>query len=209
MKPALRIDAAHINSQVAVRMATHTGENILSRFLGFLKLVFVLVAIMFSTWYLSARFLPQGILRSFFANRFSTVVGEFTFLRIFLANFLIGFLGVQFMNLFRVGNYPGGLYILPVFWIIYGLLLGTNSFVFAEEPIAFSVSILWERTGFNELLAYTLGYEASRNWALWEQQGLWRVSRLKGKRWNPQVQDVFYWCAGLIFLLISVVREIA
>ena len=180
----------------------------MSRFLAFLKLVLVLMALMFSTWYLSALFLPKEILRPFFSSRFSAVVGEFTFWRVFLANFLIGFLGVQFMNLFRVGRYPGGLYVLPVFWIIYGLLLGTNSFVFAGEPVAFSISVLWTRTGFSELLAYTLGYEASRNWALWKQQGLWKVNRLDGKNWNPQVQDFAYWCVGLIFLLIAVAREI-
>lgn len=164
---------------------------------------------MFSTWYLSALFLPQGNFRPFFANRFSTVVGEFTFLRVFLANFLIGFLGIQFMNLFKVGKSPGGIFVLPIFWIIYGSLLGTNSFVFSGAPVDFSFSVLWERTGFNELLAYTLGYEASRNWALWEQQGLWKVSRINGKRWNPTLQDFAYWCAGLISLLVAVVREIS
>ena len=181
----------------------------MSRFLAFLKLVLVLLALMFSTWYLSALLLPTGILRPFFSNRFSTVVGEFTFWRVFLANFLIGFLGVQFMNLFSVGRYPGGLYALPVFWTIYGLLLGTNSFIFAGEPVPFSISILWTRTGFNELLAYTLGFEASRNWALWKQQGLWKVYRLNGKSWNPQAQDFIYWGAGLILLLLAVAREIA
>jgi hypothetical protein len=112
------------------------------------------------------------------------------------------------MNLFRVRKYPGGIYVLPIFWVIYGLLLGTNSFVFAGEPVPISLSVLWTRTGFNELLAYTFGYEASRNWALWKQEGLWRVSRLEGKSWNPQKQDFVYWGLGLILLILAVAREI-
>ncbi len=112
------------------------------------------------------------------------------------------------MNLFKVGKTPGGLYVLPVFWILYGLLLGTNSFVFAADPVPFSISVLWTRTGFTELLAYTLGYEASREWALWEQQGLWRVRRLPDKKWNPQAQDLAYWLAGLLLLILAVTREV-
>ncbi len=181
----------------------------MDRLFSFLKLVLVLLALMYGTWFLSSLLLPEEILRPFFSNRFSTVVGEFSFWRVFLANFVIGFLGVQFMNLFRVGKYPGGIYVLPVFWIIYGLLLGTNSFVFAGDPVPISISVLWNRTGFNELLAYTLGYEASRNWALWRQESLWKVSRLEGRRFTPNRQDFVYWSLGFVLLMIAVVREMA
>jgi hypothetical protein len=109
------------------------------------------------------------------------------------------------MNLFRVSGRPGGLYVLPVFWILYGVSLGTNSFVFAGERVPFSPAILWERTGFTELLAYTLGYEASRDWSLW--QGAWQVRRLPDRRWRIQPQDAIYWCAGLLLLAFSAVRE--
>lgn len=178
------------------------------RFLNFVKLVFILILILYITWLLSKVLLPEEILRPFFSNRFSTVVGEFSFWRVFLANFLIGFLGIQFMNLFRVGKYPGGIFILPIFWVFYGLLLGTNSFVFAGDPVPISISILWTRTGVNELLAYTLGYEASRNWAIWKQDGFWRASRIQGKDWSPQLEDFIYWSAGLILLVIAVAREV-
>jgi len=181
------------------------------RFFSFIKLVLVLTLLMFGVWLLSATFLPEGILRGYFSRLFEIhpiLRGQFTFWGTFLANFLVAFLGIQFMNLFKVGKTPGGLYVLPVFWILYGLLLGTNSFVFAADPVPFSISILWTRTGFNELLAYTLGYEASRNWALWEQRGLWRVRRLPDKKWNPQAQDLAYWLAGLLLLILAVTREV-
>ncbi|MEW5705871.1 MAG: hypothetical protein AB1743_03610 [Actinomycetota bacterium] len=180
----------------------------MKRFFSFLKLVFGLTVLMFGTWLISATFLPEGFLRPYFSRLFSARVGELTFWRVFLANFLIPFLGIQFMNLFRVRRYVGGIYVLPVFWVLYGLLLGTNSFVFASQPIPFSISVLWTRTGFTELLAYTAGYEASREWALWEQQGLWRVRRLVDKRWQPNGQDWVYWGAGLLLLIFAAAREV-
>ena len=180
----------------------------MSRFLSFLRLALALTVLMFSAWYLSATFLPPGVLRPFFSNRFSTVVGEFTFWKVFLANFLLGFLSVQFMNLFRVGKHAGGLYVLPVFWVIYGLLLGTNSFVFAGAPVPFSLAMLWTRTGFSELLAYTLGYEASREWTLWEQPGLWAAPHRVERKWRSTVQDAAYWGAGFLLLVVAVAREV-
>ncbi|HEX6384335.1 MAG TPA: hypothetical protein VF177_06675 [Anaerolineae bacterium] len=168
----------------------------------------MLTLLMFATWFLSLTLLPEGVFRPYFSRLFSQRVGEFTFARIFLANFLVPFLGVQFMNLFRVGKHAGGLYVLPIFWIIYGLLLGTNSFVFADEPVPFSISVLWTRTGFSELLAYTAGYEALREWALWEQQGLWRTRRLVDRKWRPQAEDWVYWVAGLLLLLVAAAREV-
>jgi hypothetical protein len=180
----------------------------MSRLLSFLKLVLMLTVLMFSTWYLGATFLPSGVLRSFFSNRFLSVAGEFTFWKVFLANLLLGFLGIQFMNLFRVGKHAGGLYILPMFWVIYGLLLGTNSFVFAGDPVPFSLAILWTRTGFSELLAYTFGYEASREWTLWEQAGLWAAPRLAERKWRPRAEDMAYWVAGFLLLIFAVAREV-
>jgi MFS family permease len=111
----------------------------MGRLLRFLGLVLVLTLLMYGAWILSACLLPEGLLQRFFVGRFSNVVGEFTFWKVFLANLVVGFLGVQFMNLFRVGKHAGGLYVLPVFWLIYGLLLGTNSFVFAGAPAPLSL----------------------------------------------------------------------
>jgi len=177
------------------------------RLLSFLTLLVVLVILMFGAWYLSRTCLPAGILRGYFVRLFSMRAGEFTFWTVFLAN-LLPFFGVQFMNLFRVRKHAGGLYILPVLWILVGVIYGTNSFVFAAEPLPFSIPILWERTGFTELLAYTLSYEASRDWALWEQQGLGQVRRLGARRWSPQAEDMAYWFAGLLLLVFSVAREV-
>jgi len=162
---------------------------------------------MYSAWFLGKTLLPEGLLRPYFSRLFETRVGVLTFPKIILAN-LFPFLGVQFMNLFRVGRHAGGLYVLPVFWVIYGLLLGTNSFVFAGAPVPFSLAVLWTRTGFSELLAYTLGYEASREWTLWEQQGLWAAPHRVERKWRPTVEDAAYWGAGFLLLFVAIACEV-
>lgn len=111
------------------------------------------------------------------------------------------------MNLFRIKKNPGGLFILVEFWIIYGLLLGTNSFILINEPVPFSISVLWQHTGFNELVAYTIGYAASANWSLWDQQGIWRSYRISDKKWEPTKEDIIYWFIGLAVLIVAMVRE--
>jgi len=179
----------------------------MKRFLVFLGLILALTVLMFATWLVSALTLPQGVFRPFFARLFSERVGEFTFGRVLWAN-LLPFFGLQFMNLFRRGKHAGGLYILPIFWILYGLLLGTNSFVFAGQPVAFSISILWERSGFTELLAYATVYEATKGWWLWEEYGFWGVRRLDNKKWEPTIEDWIYWIAGLLLLVFAVIREV-
>jgi len=98
--------------------------------------------------------MPEGLLRPYFSRLFETRMGELTFSKILLAN-LFPFLGVQFMNLYRGRRWPGGLYILPVFWILYGVSLGTNSFVYAGHPTHISISILGTQMGFTELRLYS------------------------------------------------------
>ena len=179
----------------------------MKRFLAFLRLVLVLTTLMFSTWLLSMAILPQGLLRPYFSRLFSARVNEFAFGPVLLAN-LLPFFGVQFMNLFRVGKLAGGLYILPIFWIIVGLLYGTNSFVFADRPVAFSITVVWARTGFMELLAYTTGYEATKGWWLWEQRGLLNTPRLTDKHWKLHKEDGVYWIVGLLLLVFAAAREV-
>jgi hypothetical protein len=177
------------------------------RLWSFVRLVLVLVALMYGAWLLSAALLPQGLLRAPFTRLFSAQVGEFSAWRIFTAN-LAPFLGIQFMNLFRMHKRPGGLCILPLFWILYGVLLGTNSFVFAGPPVRLSLAVLWERSGFAEALAYTAGYEATRAWAIWEQDTPFGAQRRIAGKWSPQRADWAYWLGGLLLLALAALREV-
>ena len=176
----------------------------MKRLFAFLGLVFALTVLLFGSWYVSKMLLPEGLLRPYFSRLFQARVGEIAFIKILLAN-LLPFLGVQFMNLYRGRRWPGGLYVLPIFWVLYGVSLGTNSFVYAGPPVPFSISIIWTRVGFTELLAYTLGYAATQEWALW--QGLWHAKRIPGKKWNPKIQDWIYWGMGALLLAAAALRE--
>ncbi len=177
----------------------------MKRLFSFLGLVLLLTVSLYIAWIFSRLLLPEGLLRPYFTRLFTARVGELTFAKILLAN-LLPFFGVQFLNLFRGSRWPGGLYMMPIFWIIYGLSLGTNSFVYASQPVPLSISILWTRTGFTELMAYTLGYEATREWSIF--QGFWQSRRIAGKKWRPQSQDWIYWGMGLFLLTIAAVREV-
>lgn len=177
----------------------------MKRLLTLFGLVLLLTASLYAAWIFSRLLLPEGLLRPYLSRLFTARVGELIFVKILLAN-LLPFFGIQFMNLFRGSRWPGGLYILPVFWILYGLSLGTNSFVYAGQPVTLSISILWTRTGFTELLAYTMVYEASREWSIF--QGFWQTQRIAGQKWHPQSQDWIYWGVGLFLLIIAAMREV-
>jgi hypothetical protein len=177
----------------------------MKRLLRFLGLVFILTALMYCAWFIGKILLPEGLLRPYFSRLFETRVGELTFTKILLANLFV-FLGVIFTNLYIGRRWPGGLYILPVFWILYGVSLGTNSFIYAGEPAPLSISILWTRVGFTELLAYTAGFEATREWALWE--GFLQAKRIVGKKWKPNMQDWIYLGVGILLLAIAALLEV-
>jgi hypothetical protein len=188
----------------------------MGRLLRFLGLVLVLTLLMYGAWILSACLLPEGLLQRFFVGRFSNVVGEFTFWKVFLANLVVGFLGVQFMNLFRVGKHAGGLYVLPVFWLIFSAFstpdLGIGKPVLCAfctlSGSKFAASYLTLRRNISELVAYTLGYEASRGWAVWRQEGLCSAPRPLADRRRPTAEDIAYWSAGLLLLVVAVTREV-
>ena len=177
----------------------------MKRFLAFLGLAVSLTALMYAAWVIGRLVLPEGWLRPYFSRLFAARVGELSAFNILLAN-LIPFAGVLFMNLFKGNRWPGGLYVLPLFWIIYGLSLGTNSFIYAGQPVPLSLSVLWERMGFTELMAYTAGYEATRNWAIWE--GFFNVRPIQGKKLRLTGQDWFYLAASLVLLVAAAIREV-
>lgn len=173
-----------------------------------LLLILALTVLMYASWILSRLLLPEGWLRPYFTRLYSTQVETFTFWQVFGANLLPAG-GVLFMNLFRVRQRPGGAYVLPVFWAVVGLLYGTNSFVFAGEPVPLSITVLWQRTGFQELLAYTLIYAASLNWTIWRLESVWSTPRLERRAWRISLEDGLYLSAGIANLAAAVAREVA
>jgi hypothetical protein len=184
---------------------TVCGEvSVMRRFGTFLSMVLALTISMYLAWVLARIILPQELLRSYFTRLFSLRMGKMSIPGILLAN-IVPFGAVVFMNLFKGKRLPGGALVIPIFWILYGLILGTNSFVYQGQPVNISIDVLWKRSGFTELLAYTAGFEASRRWALWK--GFFRSERIRGARWKPNWQDWIYLGMGLALLAISAVRE--
>ena len=182
----------------------NTSFPMARRLLHFVALVSILTALMFTSWVISRAVLPQRFLAPYFSSLFLARVGELAWWRIFLAN-ILPFLVIHFMNLYRVRGIPGGMYVLPIFWALLGVIYGTNSFIFPGQPIALSLSVVWQRTGVSELAAYTFGYEASRFWQLWE--GAWNPRRIPASRWAISRADSVFLIAGLLALLFSASRE--
>jgi hypothetical protein len=138
-------------------LKTITSDNIAIRFafmwiLGFVILLFA--------WVFSFRILPQGVVRGSSGAYFVPVKAENTtetFARIFLWNLCLGCFPVAIGNLIRVKHVPLGYLLAFYHWGIYGVLLGTNSFVI-PGPGRFIPSLitLFYGSGMYEILSYTL-----------------------------------------------------
>jgi hypothetical protein len=131
------------------------SDNVLVR----LFTLWLICALLFIiSWIISYYLLPEGILRGkLLAGKLPVETDRIitTFLRIFSFNLFVAAGLIVFANLFRVGQTPLGYLIVSSHSIIYGILLGTNSFGI-PAPIRFapSLSILLSRSGIFEISAY-------------------------------------------------------
>ncbi len=140
----------------------------------------------FAAWGASYLWLPEGSLRFASTNPVistaaQTVLAEA--LRIFAWNLLVATGLIVFSSLFVVGRFPAS-YLLPwIICIVYGALLGTNSFAFPDPagPTAPTLAILWTRAGLREITAYLLIAAALANIYLWQQPSWWslQVNRVR------------------------------
>ncbi len=145
-------------------------------------------SIFFLAWIAGYLILPQGTLRGKLPG--TGLLGEdidvlSTFLKILLFNFLIGGIVFSLCNLFRVGDVPLGYVAIWLDILVFGLLKGTNSFIYPYETILASF-IGFLRTGLWEFSAYILMTCSTVNFAIYRQES-WlsgKVTRIK------QWQDV-------------------
>jgi hypothetical protein len=117
-------------------------------------------AILFAAWVLSFRSLPEGIIRGSSGAYYVPVKAQdetMTFVRIFLWNVFVGCIPVAIGSLVRVKGIPLGYLLTFYHWGVYGVLLGTNSFVI-PGPSKFipSLTTLFYGSGIYEITAYTL-----------------------------------------------------
>ena len=130
-------------------------------------------AILFLTWVLSFRSLPEGVMRGSSSAYYVPVKAQdttMTFVRIFLWNVCVGCIPVAIGSLVRVKGIPLGYLLTFYHWGTYGVLLGTNSFVIpGAGKFIPSLTTLFYGSGIYEITAYTL--ISSATFALYNRIG--------------------------------------
>lgn len=149
------------------------SENILVRF-GSMWIVGL--AILLLSWTFSFTALPESIASGSSGTFYVPAKAEneaLTFVRIFLWNLCFGCIPIAIGNIARLKGVPLG-YILAFYhWGMYGVLLGTNSFVI-PGPGRFlpSLATLFNGSGIYEISSYTLISSATFNLhTLYEKSG--------------------------------------
>lgn len=185
-------------------------KNIIIRFIG-LYLIGLLIFI--AAWFLSFYLFPEGLMRDtslaskLAGSEISLSIGK-EVIRLFIVNLLMS-AGIILFNLsFRINNIPLGYLIPPVWFLLYGLILGSNSFTFAmAERIAPSLSVLG-RSGLYELAAYTLITVSTYNISKFEIKALFKTNPEKINK--PIVllrQQYIGLIVALLILFISNIKE--
>jgi hypothetical protein len=145
-----------------------------------------------ASWTTSYYLLPEGVLRGKLLGQHIPVVTSHertTFLRVFGVNLVAGCGLAALANLCQVGNTSLGYPIVMYHAVLYGVLLGTNSFgIPAPARFAPSLTVVLGRSGAFEISAYIAIAAATRRLVVWrqpswldwhtEQVGSWREWRL-------------------------------
>lgn len=185
-------------------------EHVLVRFGGLYLLGFVFFL---GTWHLGYHLLPEGALKgSSIAAQAAgeevsgTLAGEL--IRILLINVIMGTMIVSFNLALRINKFPLG-YLVPMVWfILYGLILGSNSFsIPMDRRMGPSFNVI-QRSGIYEMAAYTLIAVATFNISRFEIKKLFLTNpeRTAGPSRFRRQQYVAL-AVGLLVLFLSNVRE--
>jgi len=165
------------------------SDKVLVRLLA----LWLFCALLFTvSWTTSYYLLPEGVLRGKLLGQHIPVVTSHegtTFLRVFGVNLVAGCGLVALANLCQVGNTSLGYPIVMYHAVLYGVLLGTNSFgIPAPARFAPSLTTVLSRSGAFEISAYIAIAAATRRLVVWrqpswldwhtEQVGSWRKWRL-------------------------------
>jgi len=153
-------------------------KSIIIRFLG-LYLLGLLIFI--TAWFLSFHFFPEGLMRDtslaakLAGSDVSVSLGK-ELVRIFLINLLMGSVIILFNLSFRINNIPLGYLIPPIWFLLYGFIIGSNSFTIEmTERIAPSLAVL-SRSGLYEMAAYTLIAVSTFNISRFEIKALFKTN---------------------------------
>lgn len=123
--------------------------------------------LLFIAWSLSYVSLPEGSARGTVIVSYIPLTTEevhSTFLRIFLYNLFVAAALIFIANLIRIKSLPLGYLVLFYHWILYGIFLGTNSFMIPSATKLFpSLQTLFNGSGIYEITSYTLIAAATCN----------------------------------------------
>jgi len=147
------------------------NNNPLVRFAG---LILMGVAILFAAWSLSYRALPERIVEGKSAVYYVPIRTDetvTTFIRILVWNLAVGCIPIAVANLVSIKGFPFGYALSSYHWAMYGVLLGTNSFII-PGPGRFlpSITTLLNGTGLYEIAAYALIASATYHLHLHEEK---------------------------------------
>lgn len=188
------------------------GKNLFRRFIWMWVLSFSIFSL---AWVASYLVLPQGVLRGKLPS--TALLGEdvdivSTFLKIFLFNFIVGGIVFSLCNLFRVGNVPLGYVAIWGQILIFGLLKGTNSFIYPYETMLASL-IGFLRTGLWEFTSYILMTCSTIDFAIYGQESWISNKVTKIKQWSDvklsKVEKTIYTLGALILLLSAFLEALA
>jgi hypothetical protein len=146
------------------------GDQVLER----LAVLWTICALLFTaSWTTSYHLLPEGVLRGKLLGQYIPVETPrviTTLLRVFGVNLLAGCGLVALANLCQAGRTPLGYPIVMYHAILYGILLGTNSFgISAPARLAPSLKTVLNRSGAFEITAYIAVAVATRGLVIWRQ----------------------------------------
>ncbi len=186
------------------------NKNIIIRFAGMYLMGLMIFT---AAWFISFYLFPEGLMRDtslaskLAGSDISASVGK-EFIRIFVVNLIMSAVIIVFNLSFRVNSVPLGYLIPPIWFLLYGLILGSNSFTFAmAERIAPSFAVLG-RSGLYELAAYTLITVATYNISRFEIKALFKTNPEKINqplvfRWQQYVGLI----VAFLILFFSNIKE--
>jgi hypothetical protein len=179
----------------------------------FAGLLGVAQVLFWTAWWVAYRILPEGALRGrtgAAALPLEHLEPVPRALAVLAWNALTAGAFVAGANLWRVRRLPLGFVPAVTYWILYGLMLGSNSFALplTERP-APSLAVLLGRSGILELTAYLLVAAATADRARWLQEGWWggRVRRLEPRPLGAVHRGMVLLAA--VLLVAGAVREVA
>ena len=187
-------------------LKTIRSENIWIR-LGSMWVVGLVILLL--AWVFSFKALPEAVVRGSSGAFYVPVKAEdqmATFLRVFLWNLCVGCIPVAIGNIVRVKGVPLGYVLAFYHWGIYGILLGTNSFVIPGlGRFLPSLATLFHGSGIYEISSYTLISAATFNlYGLYsESAGDWAKVR-KPKKSLLKLSKTELALIGLAVLILAV-----